>query len=86
MPSTTVRFPQPLLERVDAIARRLGVNRNQFVIRACQEAIARNAGTWPEGFFRPALAAGDLALLRATGRDLERSIHTARRNRGPAPS
>lgn len=84
MPSTTVHFPPPLLERVDTIARRLGVSRNKFVIQACQESIARDAGTWPEGFFRPALTAGELALLRAAGTELEQSIHTTRRNRGAA--
>ena len=84
MPSTTVHFPPPLLERVDAIARGRGVSRNKFVIRACQEAIAKDAGTWPEDFFRPDLAAGELALLRAAGKDLEQGIHTARRNRGAA--
>lgn len=86
MPSTTVHFPPPLLERVDAIAGRLGVSRNEFVIRACQEAIARDAGAWPEGFFRPALTAGEPALLRAAGTDLEQSILTSRRNRGAALS
>lgn len=86
MPSTTVHFPPRLLERVDATARRLGVSRNEFVIRACREAVARDAGAWPEGFFRPALTAGELALLRAAGADLEQSIRTARGNRGAAPS
>ena len=85
MPSTTVHFPAPLLERIDAIAHRHGVSRNKFVTRACQEAIAKDAGTWPDDFFRPALTADELALLRAAGEDLERSIHAARRNRGAAP-
>lgn len=84
MPSTTVHFPPPLLERMDTIARRLGVSRNKFVIQACQESIARDAGTWPEGFFRPDLTADELALLRAAGADLEQSIYTDRRNRGAA--
>lgn len=86
MPSTPVHFPPRLLERVDATARRLGVSRNEFVIRACREAVASDAGAWPGGFFRPALTAGELALLRATGADLEQSILTSRRNRGAALS
>lgn len=84
MPSTTVHFPPPLLERVDAIARRRGVSRNKFVIGACQEAITRDAGSWPQGFFAPDLTADDLALLRAAGADLEQSVLSARRNRGEA--
>ena len=84
MPSTTVYFPPPLLDRIDAIARRQGVSRNKFVIGACREAITKDAGTWPEGFFDPALTADELALLRAAGTDLERSILSARRNRDAA--
>lgn len=85
MPSTTFHFPPPLLERVDAIARRRGVSRNKFVIGACQEAITRDAGAWPQGFFAPALTADELALLRAAGAGLEQSALSARRNRGAAP-
>ena len=51
MPSTTVHFPPQLLERIDAVAQRQGVSRNRFVIRACQDAVARDAGEWPENFF-----------------------------------
>lgn len=60
------------------------MSRNKFVIRACHEAIAKDAGTWPDDFFHPALTADELALLRAAGKDLERSIHAARRNRDTA--
>lgn len=85
VPSTTVHFPPPLLERVDAIARRRGVSRNKFVVGACQEAVTRDAGAWPPGFFAPALTADELALLRAAGAGLEQSALSARRNRGAAP-
>ena len=84
MPSTTVHFPPPLLDRIDAIARRRGVSRNKFVIGACREAVAKDAGAWPEGFFDPALTADERALLRAAGTDMEQSILSARRNRGAA--
>ena len=84
MPSTTVHFPPPLLDRIDAIARRRGVSRNKFVIGACQEAITKDAGAWPESFFDPALTADEVALLRAAGTDMEQSILSARRNRGAA--
>ena len=85
MPSTTVHFPPPLLDRIDAIARRRGVSRNKFVIGACQEAITKDAGTWPEEFFDPALTADELSLLRSADTDLEQSILSARHNRGAAP-
>lgn len=84
MPSTTVHFPPPLLDRIDAIARRRGVSRNKVVIGACQEAVTKDAGAWPEGFFDPSLTADERALLRAAGTDLEQGILSARRNRGAA--
>ena len=51
MLSTTVHFPPPLLGQIDAVAQRRGVSRNRFVMRACQDAIAKDAGEWPEHFF-----------------------------------
>ena len=82
MPSTTVHFPPQLLERIDAVAQRQGVSRNRFVMRACQDAIARDAGEWPEGFFRLDLDPTELAVLREAGTELERSIRGTRNSRG----
>jgi len=50
MPSTTIHFPPDLLERIDAVARRRGISRNKFVIQACENAVAHDAGEWLEGF------------------------------------
>ena len=61
MPSSTFHFPPQLLERIDAVARRQGVSRNRFVMCACQDAIARNAGEWPESFFCLDLDPSELA-------------------------
>ena len=82
MPSTTVHLPPPLLGRIDAVARRLGVSRNKFVIQACREAIAKDAGEWPEDFFHLDLEAGELSVLRTAGADVERAIRADRRSRG----
>ena len=82
MPSTTVHFPPQLLERIDAVAQRHGVSRNRFVMRACQDAVANDAGEWPERFFRLDLEPAELAELREAGTELERSIGGARRSRG----
>ena len=71
-----------MLERIDAVARRQGVSRNRFVMRACQDAVAKDAGEWPEGFFRLDPEPAELAMLREAGTELERSIRGARRSRG----
>ena len=82
MPSSTFHFPPQLLERIDAVARRQGVSRNRFVMCACQDAIARDAGEWPESFFCLDLDPSELAVLREAGADMELSIRSARRTRG----
>ena len=82
MPSTTVHFPPELLERIDAVAQRQGMSRNRFVMRACRDAIARDAGEWPEGFFRLDLDPAELAVLREAGTELEIGVLRARRSRG----
>ena len=82
MPSTTVHFPPQLLERIDAVAQRQGVSRNRFVIRARQDAVARDAGEWPENFLRLDPDPSELAVLREAGAEMELSIRSARLSRG----
>ena len=82
MPSTTVHFPPQLRERIDAVARRQGVSRNRFVMRACQDAVAKDAGEWPARFFCLDLDPTELAVLRDAGAEWELSIRSARRSRG----
>lgn len=82
MPSTTFHFPPNVLERIDAVAARLGVSRNRFVLDACERAIEEDEGEWPEGFFDSPLEPGELGLLREATEEIERSIAAGRRNRG----
>ncbi|MDE0025379.1 MAG: hypothetical protein OXP69_13300 [Spirochaetaceae bacterium] len=82
MPSTTVHFPPQLLEQIDTVARRHGVSRNRFVMRACQDSLAKDAGEWPERFFHLDLDPGELAALREAGHEMEQGIRAARRSRG----
>jgi hypothetical protein len=82
MPSTTIHFPPETLKKIDAVARRRGISRNRFVIEACQQAVAEDAGEWPAGFFELDLSDEDLELMRTTGRKLENDVIRNRRNRG----
>lgn len=82
MPSTTIHFPDETLEKIDAVASRRGMSRNRFVIEACEEAVAEDAGEWPAGFFELDLSEDDLRLLRTAGRELEEAVMQNRRNRG----
>jgi len=82
MPSTTIHFRPDILARIDAVARRCQISRNRFVIQACESAVARDAGEWPEGFFRLELSEDDAELLRQAGQELERSVLANRTNRG----
>ena len=82
MPSTTIHFPPQLLERIDAVAQRQGVSRNRLVIQVCQDAVARDAGEWSEGFFCLGLDPTELAVLREAGAELELSIRGARHSQG----
>jgi predicted transcriptional regulator len=82
MPSTTIHFPDETLEKIDAVARRRGVSRNRFVIEACEEAVAEDAGEWPKDFFDLDLSEEDLRLLRTAGKELEETVVRNRQNRG----
>ena len=82
MPSTTVHFPPQLLEQIDTVARRQGVSRNRFVMRACQDSVAKDAGEWPVHFFHLDLHPEELAALRDAGHEMEHGIRAARRSRG----
>ncbi|MDE0448956.1 MAG: hypothetical protein OXH96_20010 [Spirochaetaceae bacterium] len=82
MSSTTVHFPPQLLEQIDTVARRQGVSRNRFVMRACQDSLAKDAGEWPEQFFHLDLDQEELAALREAGHEMEQGIRAVRRSRG----
>ena len=73
MASTAVHFPPQLLERIDAVARRQGVSRNRFVMRACQDAVGKDAGEWSARFFFLDLDPTELAVLREAGAAIARA-------------
>jgi metal-responsive CopG/Arc/MetJ family transcriptional regulator len=80
--STTFHIADMLLREIDRAARRMGLSRNRFVIKACEEALARQAGEWPEGFFNPLDDHEERKLLAEATRDLEREVLARRMNRG----
>jgi predicted transcriptional regulator len=82
MASTTFHIPDTLLREIDRAAQRMGLSRNRFVIQACGEALARQAGEWPAGFFDAQEDEEELELLVEATRDLERDVFARRMNRG----
>ena len=81
MPSTTVHFPQGLLECIDQIARRRGISRNRYVVESCRVATAQDEGEWPAGFFD--LDPGDsVAELQEAVDEMESAILANRSSRG----
>jgi len=82
VPTTTIHFPEEVLQRIDAVARRRGISRNRFVIQACEQAVAGDAGQWPEGFFDLDLSAGEKRLLDQAVTEMEEAVRRSRANRG----
>jgi hypothetical protein len=82
MPSTTFHFPDEVLREIDKAARASNMSRNKFVLQACSEALARQAGEWPEGFFDLPPSKADRALLAESTRELEQGVLARRMNRG----
>ncbi len=81
MPSTTVHLPDALLSKIDQIVKEIGISRNRFIIKACEEALQSNAGNWPQNFFEPELSPGNLKLLKAGVAEMESAILKKRKNR-----
>lgn len=81
MATTTVHIPDELLRRIDRAAQSLGVSRNRFVLAACSDALDRQAGEWPEGFFDPP-GAEEQRLLEEATKALEQDVLASRRSRG----
>ena len=82
MPSTTIHFPEEILSKIDTAANKHGVSRNKYFIKACEAALEKEEGEWPEGFFNLNLNNEDLQLLRESSKEVESSIYANRRNRG----
>ncbi len=81
MPSTTVHLPDALLSKIDQIVKEIGISRNRFIIKACEEALHNNTGNWPQNFFEPELSPGNLKLLKAGVAEMESAILKKRKNR-----
>jgi|GEM_PF-724544 len=81
MPSTTVRIPNDLLSRMDQLVKEKGISRNRFIIEACEQALKRSGGQWPENFFEDELSEEDLGLLREGVSEMEEAIRSHRRSR-----
>jgi hypothetical protein len=64
MPSTTVHLPDALLAKIDSIVKEKSISRNRFIIQACEEALKKSAGQWPQDFFEPELSPANLKLLK----------------------
>jgi hypothetical protein len=76
---TTVHIPRPLLDRVDARAKHLGVSRNRVIVRAIEREVA-SAESWPA----PLLALLRKPLSKGTRAEVDRmsrEITRARRSR-----
>jgi len=82
MPSTTIHFPEEILSKVDTAARRHGLSRNKYFLKACQDALEKEEGEWPDDFFTFKLDEEDILLLREASKEAENSIYTNRLNRG----
>jgi predicted transcriptional regulator len=82
MPSTTIHFPDEILRRLDEAAGEHGISRNRYVLEACKEALDREEGHWPEGFFDSELSDEDQSLLHEGAAEMEEAIYSYRRNRG----
>lgn len=82
MSSTTVHIKDETLREIDEIARRRGVSRNRVVNEALEQAISRDKGEWPPGFFERHADETTQAEIDEAGRELDHAITAARRNRG----
>ena len=82
MASTTFHIPDELLKKIDRAAQSLGVSRNKFVLQACGDALAKQDGVWPQGFFDSLSGSEERSLLEEATRELEREVLARRMNRG----
>jgi predicted DNA-binding protein len=79
--TTSIRFPEDLVERLDRRAAAEGVTRTELVIRAVEQALA-DQSSWSQGF---------LEAIRSPQPDLEETVDElmdlirSRRSRNGAP-
>lgn len=76
---TTVHIPAPLLERVDARAKTLGISRNRLVIEALEEKLTAQTN-WPPELVRVLTTPVEPDVAAAADEMLE-AIRAGRRSR-----
>ena len=81
MPSTTVHIPDEMLSKINKLVSQKKISRNRFIIEACETALKKDEGEWPEGFFNELLDDEDKNLLVKAGLEMESTIMSSRRNR-----
>ncbi len=85
MASTSVHFPEALVEELDRLARERGVSRNRLIVEACRRVI-RERDVWPAGFFaNQHLTPEDLSELEDGAAEFTDSVLSARRSRTEPP-
>lgn len=81
MGSTSVHFPQSLIEELDRSAAERGVSRNRLIVEACRQVVSARH-RWPAGFFSNArFNAEELDELLRGAEEFSTAIVRARRNR-----
>ena len=81
MPSTTVHIPDEMLFKIDRLIKEKKISRNRFIIEACETALKKDEGEWPNGFFDDRLDNEDFELLNEAGLEMESAIVRSRKNR-----
>jgi predicted transcriptional regulator len=78
---TTILIPDPLLERVDARAKTLGISRNRLILEALEEKVGARDVWAPE-----LVEMLSKAVSSAAGEELEDSLAIVRRRRSSRKS
>jgi predicted transcriptional regulator len=78
---TTIHIPDPLLERVDARAKTLGISRNRLILEALEEKVGARDVWAPE-----LVEMLSKAVSSAAGEELEDSLAIVRRRRSSRKS
>ena len=85
MGSTSVHFPDALLEELDRMASERGVSRNRLIVESCRHAVGARK-YWPDGFFSNArFSSGELAEMQGGAAEFAETIARSRRNRRRPP-
>lgn len=85
MPSTSVHFPEQLLQELNRLAAERGISRNRLIVESCRRAVGSRT-TWPAGFFsNDHLQDDELAELHACVEEFTEILSASRRSRKEPP-